>query len=98
VRFRIDLAHRTATYISQGTDMKVPFSGAQGSARILPGGDWVMDWGSNNPASELTPSGKVLLRVYFKGGGNYRVTPLAYGRMPASKLRAAMHAMYARGN
>jgi hypothetical protein len=77
-------------------DPKVTFSGAQGSARVLPGGDWVNDWGSNNPASELTPAGKVLLRIYFTGGGSYRTTPLPYGRLAASKLRAAMDAMYAR--
>ncbi|MEA2368158.1 MAG: hypothetical protein QOH38_876 [Thermoleophilaceae bacterium] len=96
VRFRIDRAQNTATFISQIADPKVDFSGAQGSTRVLPGGNWVEDWGSNNPASELTPAGKVLLRVYFKGGGSYRTTPLPYGRLAASKLRGAMDRMYAR--
>ena len=94
VRFRIDLANRTATFISQIHDPKVDFSGAQGSTRVLPGGNWVEDWGSLNPASEITPRGKVVLRMYFKGGGNYRTTPLPYGRLAASKLRGAMDRMY----
>lgn len=97
VRFRIDTANRTATYISQVGDPKVPFSGAQGSARLLPGGNWVNAWGSHNPASEIAPNGKVLLRIYFTGGGNYRVTPLPYGRLSAGKLRGAMDAMFGRG-
>lgn len=96
VRFHLDLAARTATVVGQVSDPKVDFSGALGSTRILPGGDWVEDWGSNNPMTELTSTGKVVFRMYFKGGGNYRATPLPYGRMPGSKLRGAMDAIYRR--
>src|SRR5205085_1925089 len=46
VRFRIDPIARTATLVETVVDPTIPTSLCCGSATRMPGGDWVMNWGS----------------------------------------------------
>jgi Arylsulfotransferase (ASST) len=97
VRFRIDAAAGTATVLDQATDPKVPLSPAEGSARRLPGGDWVVSWGSTPVLSEISPSGGVVWRLSLWEAQNYRVQPIGFGRLEPSRLRRAMDRMHPRG-
>ena len=95
VRFRIDAATRTATFLEQVTD-RVDRSGSMGSARKLPGGDWVVSWGGTDLISELTPSGGVVWHLKMLHWINYRTLPIPFGRLSASALRTAMNRMHPR--
>jgi arylsulfotransferase ASST len=97
VRFRIDTTARTATVLDQVTDPKAPLSPAEGSARRLPGGNWVVSWGATHVVSELTPSSKAVWRLTLDKGQNFRVTPIPFGRLAPSALRGAMDKMHPRG-
>jgi Arylsulfotransferase (ASST) len=97
LRFRIDMAAHTATLIQTITDPLVPTSICCGSARLLPGGDWVVDWGGTQLVEELTPTGQPVLRIalaspYF----TYRAVPVVPGRLSATALVAAMDKMHPR--
>jgi hypothetical protein len=96
VRFRIDRAARTARWLGQVRDPKAPESGAQGSARRLADGHWVISWGGTPVMSELTASGKLVWRMKFKEVVNYRLTPVPRGELKPSQLRRAMDQMHPR--
>lgn len=97
VRFKVDPLARTATWLEQVTDPNVQASGAEGSARRIAGGDWVVSWGETPVLSELTASNKLVWRLTLKDGlKNYRVTPIAPGQLSAAALRAAMDAQFPR--
>ena len=74
LRFRIDETARTATQVEQITDPDAALSLCCGSARKLPGGNWVMSWGYNGLVTELTPSGRRVFALRF-GGGCSRTAP-----------------------
>ena len=57
VRYTIDAATKTATFVEQSTDPDVAQSLCCGSARKLPGGNWVVGWGGRQKLSETTPGG-----------------------------------------
>jgi len=95
VRFGIDPATRTATFLEQVTD-RVDRSGSMGSARKLAGGDWVVSWGGSDLMSELTPSGGVVWHLKMRHWINYRTVPIPFGRLKTSALRAAMDRMHPR--
>jgi hypothetical protein len=93
VRFAVDPLKHTATLLGQVTEAKVSSSGAEGSARMI-GGDWVVSWGGSHVMSELTGSGKLVWRTTFEHDTiNYRITPIAAGRIAATALRRGMDAM-----
>ena len=97
VRFRIDEAAHTATQIEQVTDPETPHALCCGSARKLPAGDWVMDWGYSPLITELKPSGKRVFALHFGGQlYSYRAVPVLPGKLSARKLRAGMDAMHPR--
>jgi hypothetical protein len=96
LRFRIDTGLRTATLIEEITDPDALSSSSQGSARRLPGGNWVASWASEPYVTETTPAGKRVLRLYFPDLVTYRALPILPGRIGASRLRAAMDAMHPR--
>ena len=97
VRFRVDEAARTATQIEQVTDPEAPHALCCGSARKLPRGNWVMDWGYSPLITELTPSGKRVFGLHLGGElYSYRAVPVVPRRLSARKLRAGMDAMYPR--
>jgi Arylsulfotransferase (ASST) len=91
VRFRIDLATRTATRIERVTNPDVPRSSFGGSARKLPHGNWVVAWGGTRLVTEQTPSGETVLALRFgRKHFTYRVDALPPGRLSAADLRRGM--------
>jgi hypothetical protein len=97
VRFRIDREARTATFVERVGTPLVDSSICCGSARRLPGGNWVMNWGGNSVFSEETPLGGVVLAVEYEGlHAGYRAFPVLPGRLSAAALRRGMDRAYAR--
>jgi Arylsulfotransferase (ASST) len=97
VRYRIDAAARTATQLEEITDPDAVLSVCCGSARRLPGGNWVMSWGYSGLVTELTPSGQRVFGLRFGDGlFSYRAVPLVAGDLSARKLREGMDAMHPR--
>lgn len=95
VRYLIDAGTRTATQIEEITDPDTVPSVCCGSARKLPGGNWVMSWGYNGLVTELTPSGQRVFGLRFGNGlFSYRAVPVLAGELSAKKLRAGMDAMH----
>jgi hypothetical protein len=91
VRYRIDEAARTATLVEQidpPRDLRSQFGG---SARKLPGGNWVVYWGGQPLFTEQKPdSGEEELAVERHGSHwGYRVVPLP-GSIPLAAVRRAM--------
>jgi hypothetical protein len=94
VRYRIDEASGIATQVEEIVDRGAEESLCCGSARRLPGGNWVVSWGYNPLVRELTPAGKVVFGLRFGGGlFSYRAVPLRRGEVSLRALRAGMDAM-----
>lgn len=97
VRYRIDPSAHTATFIEQVTDAAAPNSGCCGSARKLPGGDWVTEWGQNALVTELAPNGSLVFRLRFDDPFfSYRAAPVLFGTINRTDLRNGMDAQYPR--
>jgi hypothetical protein len=97
VRFKVDAAAGTARWLGQVTEPEVHSSGAEGSARRIAGGNWVVSWGGSNIMSEFTSSNRLVWRLRFDHDViNYRITPIPAGRLSASSLRHAMDLQYPR--
>ena len=96
LRFAIDTSARTATLVESVTDPEVSTSGCCGSARKLPGGDWVMSWGLNPIVTELAPDGSRPFKLVFPGDFSYRANPVLPGVLSAETLRAGMDAQHPR--
>jgi hypothetical protein len=96
MRFRIDAAKRRATVLRQVTEPQLVWSPAEGSARMLPGGDFVVSWGATNLLSELRATNDPTWRLTLTHGQSYRITPIMPGRLSASTLRRAMDSMHPR--
>ncbi len=96
VEYSLNGAAKTATLVTQETDSRAPSSFCCGSARLLPGGDWAIDWGSNSFFTELTAAGTPVYTVNWTDPGSfaYRVTPILPGTYTADQLRAGMNAQY----
>jgi hypothetical protein len=95
VRYRIDDAARTATQVEQVTDPGAVLSLCCGSARRLPGGNWVTSWGFNSLVRELTPKGKVVFGLHFGDTlFSYRAVPVLAKQLSVRALRAGMDAMH----
>jgi hypothetical protein len=90
-RFRIDPTARTATRIERVTSPAAPVSKWGGSARKLPGGDWVIAWGGTDLVTEQRPSGATVLALRFGSRHfTYRADALPPGRLAAADLRGGM--------
>jgi Arylsulfotransferase (ASST) len=97
VRYSIDATARTATLLESVTNPNVSYSSCCGSARKLPGGDWVISWGSNRPVTEQSATGAPLLRLAWSQPlFSYRANPVLPGRVSAAALRAGMDAQFQR--
>jgi hypothetical protein len=98
VRFRIEVGKHRARWLEQVRDEKADESTAEGSARKLANGDWVVAWGATKVVSELAASGRLVWRLKFRDPDvtTYRVEPIPFGRLGASQLRRAMDAMFPR--
>lgn len=96
VEYSLNTAAKTATLVTSLTDSRAPSSFCCGSARLLPGGDWVMDWGSNPLFTELTASGTPVYTVNWTDTGAfaYRVTPILPGTYTAAEFRSGMNTQY----
>jgi Arylsulfotransferase (ASST) len=93
MRFRIDASKRRATVLGQVTEPQLLWSAAEGSARLLPGGDWVVSWGATSLLSELRATNDPTWRLTLRHGQSYRITPILPGVLAASTLRRAMDRM-----
>jgi hypothetical protein len=101
IRFRIDEAARSATLIEAIADPAAAYSNCCGSARRLPGGNWVMSWGASGLVTELSPSGRRLYGLRFgghTGADSYRAIPIMPGQLSIRALRAGMDAMARRSS
>jgi hypothetical protein len=96
VRYRIDPVARTATLLEELTDPRVPLAGWGGGTRRLRGGNWVTAWGGSPFVTEITPAGRVVLRLSFESASLYRAFPVPRRALPAHTLRAAMDRMFPR--
>lgn len=97
VRYRIDEQARTATLLEQIDPPRSLTSGFGGSARKLPGGNWVVYWGGRPLFSEQEAgSGRQVLGASLHSEHwGYRVVPLPES-LRISSARRAMDRMVAR--
>lgn len=94
MRFRIDEAAHTATIVEDLVDPATGPSFCCGSARKLPGGNWVAAWGFDPLVSEITAAGKQVFGLSFaKPIFTYRAVPVLPGQLRLPALRAGMDAM-----
>jgi hypothetical protein len=97
VRFAIDQTARTATLRKDLRDSDGASSDCCGSARRLPGGDWVVQWGNNPYFTEQTGTGIPVFKLSFTPGlWTYRAKPVLPGHLSRAALRAGMNAQYPR--
>lgn len=102
VRYAIDLGARTATLVQEVDDpgtVATPL--CCGSARMLPGGDWVMSWGSAGLITELSSSGSRVFSLTFSDSTNgnvfsYRAQPILPGTLSRTALREGMDQQFPR--
>ena len=97
VRYSLDLTARTATLLESVTSPGVTSSGCCGSARRLPGGDWVMGWGGTPHLFEQAPDGSVVFHMTMQSPlVHYRAEPILPGTVTRAALRLGMDAQYPR--
>ena len=98
VRYAIDTGTGTATLVEQVTN---PTSLAPalccGSARRLPGGNWLIGFGIDNVITELTAAGSHVFSLSFQSGiFSYRAHPVMPGVLSRGSLRAGMDEQFPR--
>ena len=92
-RWRIDEQAHTATLIQQITDPAVHRTNCCGSARLLPDGSWLVDWGDNGTIGGYKPNGTPTFRLKFgKSHFSYRAEPVPPGAATLQDFRQAMNA------
>lgn len=97
VRYAIDEAAGTATFVEARTDPEVPASGCCGSARRSPDGSWLFSWGGNSLVTEFDAAGQRTFRLGFGGTAfSYRAVPAPDGVLSPAALRAGMDFMHPR--
>jgi hypothetical protein len=96
MRFRIDAAARRAQLLERVGEPSLVWSPAEGSARRLAGGDWVVSWGATNLISELRATNDPTWELTLSHGQSYRVQPIPRGELAATTLRRAMSKMHPR--
>lgn len=99
VRYAIDTTSMTATLLESVSNAAVaPTSQCCGSARRLPGGDWVLGWGGSNKSfSEVTATGTPVFTLAYQLGiaQMYRAIPISAARWDLAAYRAGMDAQLA---
>jgi Arylsulfotransferase (ASST) len=97
VRYRIDMSNHTAQVVQEIQDARVSSSLCCGSARLLPGGNWLVQWGDNPFMTELDPNGTPVVTIQYNMGSafSYRAVPVAPGVVSGDALRQGMDAMAA---
>jgi hypothetical protein len=101
VRYHLDLAQRTATFVHEVADAGAPASFCCGSYRQLPSGNHVLGWGGNPDDTadfvEIESSGERVFELSFTDPQAlaYRASPVAVaGKLHRDVLRAGMDAQY----
>jgi hypothetical protein len=96
VAFRLDLTRRRAALVRAVRFAEAPKSVCCGSARLLPGGNWVVSWGNTPWVTEQTWRGEPVLTIELRGKdlASYRATPVMPGRLTRDRLSRGMRAMY----
>jgi hypothetical protein len=93
VRYEIDEQKRTATLRQSFTDPIVKTSGCCGTARLLPGGDWVVAWGGSTFVTETDGHGKRVLTLRLGVRlSTYRADVFLPGELQTVDLRRGMDA------
>jgi hypothetical protein len=95
IRYRIDTAARTAEVVEAIQDTRVSASAFTGSARRLPGGHWLVQWGGAPFMTELDAAGNPVLTIQYNlgSGFSYRAVPVLSGTLSAVTLRDGMDAI-----
>jgi hypothetical protein len=95
IRYRIDATNRTAEVVEEVHDERVSVSACCGSARRLPGGNWLVQWGGAPFLTELDPRGNPVLTIEYNSGNvfSYRAVPVLNRMVAAQTLRSAMDIM-----
>jgi hypothetical protein len=95
MRYVIDETARTAQVVEAVQDPRATYSACCGSARRLPGGNWVVQWGANPYMTELDPSGNPVGTISYHMGAtfSYRAVPILPGVVSADQLRQGMDNM-----
>ena len=97
VRYAIDETARTATWLEEVSDAGAAASPCCGSARRLPGGNWVSSWGGNPLVTELTSAGERVFTLSFAYGlFSHRAAPILPGELSRAALREGMNAQHPR--
>jgi hypothetical protein len=97
-RWRIDEQAHTATLIRQITDPAVHRTRCCGSARLLPDGSWLVDWGDNGTIGGYKPDGTPTFRLQFQSKNfSYRAEPVPPGAATLQDFRRAMNARCSSG-
>jgi hypothetical protein len=104
VRYRIAQGAGTATRVESISDPTVPASYCCGSARSVPNGDWLIDWGQQTTGSVRAgsiggyrPNGERSFLLSFDSTFSYRAVPVPPGAVTRQKLRQGMIAMCSPG-
>jgi hypothetical protein len=97
VRFQIDTAARTALVVEQHQDAIDGGSLCCGSARRLPGGHWLVQWGGIPYMTELDSNGNSVFTITYNVSNqfSYRAVPVLPGIVARDELRDGMDAMSA---
>jgi hypothetical protein len=95
MRYVIDETARTAQVVEAVQDPRATYSSCCGSARRLPGGNWVVQWGANPYITELDPSGNPVVTISYNMGAtfSYRAEPILPAVVSADQLRQGMDNM-----
>jgi hypothetical protein len=95
MRYSIDTAARTAVVVEQLQDMIDPASLCCGSARRMPGGHWLVQWGAIPYMTELDAAGNSVLTINYNLGSQfaYRAVPILPGVVSGALLRVGMDAV-----
>ncbi|HEX5593366.1 MAG TPA: aryl-sulfate sulfotransferase [Solirubrobacterales bacterium] len=94
VRYAIDEANKTATFVEQVSDPLQPSSFCCGSSRRSDDGSWLMSWGGSSYVAEYDAAHQTNFRLKFGGTlFSYRAVPVQDGLLSVSSLRAGMDAM-----
>ena len=96
VAFRLDLERRRAALVRSVRFAEAPKSVCCGSARLLPGRNWVVSWGNTPWVTEQTWRGEPVLTIEFRGKdlASYRVVPIVPDQLTRDRLARAMRVMY----
>jgi hypothetical protein len=95
LRYRVDSASRTAEVVELVQDSRAQYAFCCGSARRLPEGHWLVQWGGLPYVTELDSIGNPVFTIQYNLGASfsYRAVPVLPGVIAAEELRAGMDAM-----